>query len=355
MPDMERVTPTGLLVMTAEDMAADREAWLRLRRWRSPVGYCIGSSEVPNILEIKGAGTGLQVWMGKVRGVEQPDNPAMMWGRLDEDTTARYWRDRNRSVTAPVGLICNEAEPWRQTTLDRLVLECPLDRSDRKLCALEVKHRGPFGSRRWHRELPDDVLAQICDQIAVTGLDHIHYAVRIGGNEYRQGVVRRSENEKIIEYSARTVRQWRADHLFAIGSEREPVWPIAASADKLIELDKIAHPERVGLKEITDDILATELGEARAAEAAAKACTKQAKAAIAQQADGARWVKIPTDDGPELVYEYRPGDRTRVDLDRLRERYPHVYADPEVVIHSTSWSIVLADAYKVQTPAAPEE
>jgi putative phage-type endonuclease len=373
-----RVTPAGIMIVTAKEIAEDRAAWLRARRFREGVGYCIGSSDTPSILGIKDAGTPVSTWHEKVHALETPDNPAMMWGRLDEDTTARYWRDRNRSTTQAVGLIANVDQPWHQTTLDRLVLECPLDRSLRRRCGLEVKHRGAFGSRRWHREVPDDVLAQMCHQIFVTGFDHMHYAVRIGGNDYHQGVVQREEDAKTIAFVLKHANAFREQHLAGefvpvlevdppsglevptgrlawMGREVEPAWPIEEKAASLIELDKLLHPERAGLRTVEELAPAMELAEARARLGRATAEEKKAKARLLRQADGARWVNAETDNGSELVYEFAPRERTKVDLDILREKYPEAYADPEVTIHSTSWQINIADAFKVKKLPEPEE
>ena len=353
----ELITPTGLIVMGAGDMYNDHDEWLRLRRYRPGVGYCIGASDAPSILGVKGTGTALKVWLDKVRGLEQPDKPEMLWGRLHEDTIARYWRDLNRSVTEPIGLICHVQDRWAQTTLDRLVVECPLDRSDRKTCALEIKTRGAFGSRRWHKTLPDDVLAQVAMQLWVSGLDHIHYAVLIGGNDYHQGVVRAGEADTaaVVAYVRRQVTAFRSTHLIE-GAEREPEWDIDSSPERIIELDALLHPERQQVLEVDDDTPAMQLAQARVDLAAASKREKQAKAALLRQADGARVVTTQSDMGPQLVYEFTPTNSSKVlavGLERLREKYPHVYADPEIVTHKTGWQIKIADQYK--PTAAPEE
>lgn len=335
-----RVTPGAIMVMTAQAIKDDRAAWLAARRYNEVAGtYCIGSSDVPAILGIEGSGNPVEVWHEKVTGIEKPDNPAMMWGRLDEDTTARYWRDRNRSAVQAIGLIANVEAPWHQTTLDRLVLECPLDRNLRRRCALEIKHRGAFGSRRWHAVVPDDVLAQICHQLYTSQLDHIHYAVRIGGNEYRQGVIRADEDAQTIAYVIKAVNAWKRAHLAARGQEVEPRWPIETKASALIELDGLRHDDRTELITVSDTSLVRALAEARAESAAAAKAEKAAKAAVLQQADGARFVSTQTDNGTELLYEFTPASRSNVDLDVLREKYPAAYADPEVVKQSTSWTL----------------
>lgn len=341
------------MILTAKQIEDDRRAWLEARRFRDGVGYCLGSSEVPAILGVAHAGNPVKLWHVKVNKLEQPDNPNMFWGRMDEETTARYWRDRNRCVTQKIGLISRADAPWHQTTLDKRVVECPLPEGGRNVCGLEVKHRGPYSHRRWHVELPDDVLAQMCHQIYVTGFDHMHYAVRIGGNEYRQGVVRAEEEHDTINYIVRQVNEYRAAYLAGYGREVQPEWPIDEHAASLIELDAMLHPERDGIKEIEETALVTEFATARAKYNAAKKAVDRAKAALLQLADGAEFVTTPTDNGSQLVFHFQKGGRDSVDSSILREKYPTAAADPEVFRSSTFWTLKVAKPYQVKID--PEE
>lgn len=343
------ITPGATLVMPARQMQEDRAAWLEARRYREGVGYCIGSSDVPSILGIKDSGTPVQVWHNKVNRIDTPANSAMMWGSLHEETVARYWRDRNRAVTRSVGLIASVREPWNQTSLDKLVLECPLTRgrADPERCALEIKTADAFAQRRWHADIPDRYLAQMCHQLFVSGLEHVHYAVLVGGNDYRQGVMRRDEDAATIEHVMRQVREFYWLHLGTPGGPVEPQWDHARHAAKLLELDAARHPERQETIELDGigDVLDLAMVRRKLSDLAAQ--EKTLKARLAQRAAGARYVTTSTDRGSELVLEYRPVNRTRVDVDRLRERYPAVYEDPEVTVQSTSWAMHIAKEFQV--------
>lgn len=338
--------------MTAKQMHEDRERWLQNRRFRPSVGYCIGSSDVPSILGLEQAGTALQVWQEKVTDLRQPENERMMWGRLHEDTIARYWRDRNRSAVTAVGLISRADEPWQQTTLDRRVNVCPLREGDER-CALEIKTADAFASKRWHRLIPDRHLAQMLHQLFVTGYTHLHYALLKGGNDYTQGVVRAEEEREVMEYVLREVRKFKAEHLAGPGLEVQPDWPIEDKAGSLIELDNLVHPERADTRTIEELDEVIEFARIRAKANATAKEYKRAQARLRQLADGARWVTTDTVRGPELLYEFVPRDHTRVELSTLRERYPDVYADEEVVKHSTSWQINLPK--NLQASDTPEE
>ena len=177
-----RVTPTGRLILPAD---ADRAAWLTARR------QGLGSSDMAAVLGISRYGNALSVYHDKTGGLplEGDDSEPALWGRAIEDTVAREWARRNRSVVRRVGLVANVDRPWQMCTLDRRVLECPLA-DGRERCAVEIKCRAAFKAGQWRTGCPDDVLAQTLWQADVCGYDHIHVGVLIGGNDYRQFVVR---------------------------------------------------------------------------------------------------------------------------------------------------------------------
>lgn len=345
------VTPTGVLVMPADDMAEDRDRWLQLRRGHDDVPgyYCIGSSDTTGILGIafgaERSGTPVRTWLEKVRGLQQPTNPAMTWGHLHENTIAQYWRMRNRSVDQSVGLISNVDQPWHQTSLDRIILECPLDRREKSRCALEIKTRNAFGMRKWHSELPDDVLAQIAHQLFVSGFEHIHFAVLVGGNSYHQGVVRRQDIADVITYVIDQCNDFRTKYL-QYGKEREPEWDQNMAAQSYLELDLMKYPERLGVHEADfdaiDDVMHIAL--VRAKKNLYTRMEKNAKARLAGYAHGARHISV----NGELAYEYKPRSRTNINAETLAEKYPDAWNDPDVVTTTTSWQLELAEGFKVK-------
>lgn len=323
-----RVTPTGVRVLPAD---ADRDAWLAARR------RGVGSSDVPAILGLAEAKskTALHVWHDK-RGElpDEGDNEFMLWGRLLEEPVAREWARRNRSVIQRVGLIAREDAPWKMCTLDRRVLECPLNRAQREACALEVKCRNAYTSSRWRADLPDDVLAQTVWQMHITGYDHIHVAVLIGGNDYRQTVVR--ADEQVTGYVLDQVAAFWHQHVVA---GVEPPADLS-KADALNELDELMHPDRFGEVDVPGVMEVVEYVRLSGLKGEAERALKAARAVLARQAAGARYVMF----GDELAYELSPTTRSKADLDRLAERWPDAYAD--CVTESTSHTIRIAKAYR---------
>lgn len=306
------VTPTGRLLLPAD---IDRDTWLAERT------HGIGSSDVPAILGVDDYRSPLHVWHDK-RG-ELPDDagePAH-WGNVLEGPIAGEWARRNRSVIAPIGIVAHATNPVMRCTLDRLITECPLPETARQVCALEVKCRSAFKAARWHAGAPDDVLAQVLWQLAVTGLDHMHYAVLIGGNDYRQGVIRADDHADVMaDIVTGCLRFW--DEHVAAGIPPAP----SGDPERLAEMHRRMHPNRSGVVELGDGDAFDDLQDyerARLAEAAAKRRKNAAKARLLAHLGDAR---TATFDG-HRAYALEPTERSTPDLARLAERWPDAYAD----------------------------
>lgn len=314
---LRRVTPTAALVLPA---SADRAAWLDARK------DGVGSSDVPALMGVHVAKHGPQhVYYDKL-GQLTDDNAGerALWGTLHEETVAREWARRNRTVIRRVGLVSRIDAPWMMSTLDRRCTECPLNPDLREACAVEIKTTDKMLAGRWRAFAPDYVLAQTLWQIDITGYDHIHVAVLIGGNDYRQFVVRREGNEQLIE-DIRTIasRFWH-DHVLA-GVEPEPLG--TESVDSMVDLYDRLNPDRTDVVDLTrhasafDDLHDYENG--RLAEAAGKRAKDAAKVRLLAALGPAAIAVM----GGDVAYSYDASKRRAPDLERLAERWPDAYAD----------------------------
>jgi predicted phage-related endonuclease len=192
-----------------------------------------------------------------------------------------------------------------------------MDRTVRTRCALEVKCRSAYKASRFkHGSLPDDVLAQVAWQRSVTGYDHIHVAVLIGGNELRQSVVGREES--LEAYVLGEVRRFREQHLLA---GVEPEWDLS-KAQSLLDMDSLMHQDRIGELDLSEIGEVIEYAERSAAKSAAEKALKESSATLRRLANGARTVKF----ADELAYEYTPVTKRNTDLDQLKTRWPEAYA-----------------------------
>jgi putative phage-type endonuclease len=310
-----RVTPTGRLILPA---SADRDAWLTARRGG------IGSSDIAAILGISRYGNALSVWHDKTGGLplNGDDSEPALWGRAFEETVAREWARRNRSVVQRVGLIANTDRTWQMCTLDRRVLECPLA-DDRERCAVEIKCRDKMKAGQFRRGVADDVLVQTLWQADVCGYDHIHAAVLIGGNDYRQFVIRPADHPQLVaDLRAAGTELWDR-----ITTRRPPALTGAEDPGPLLDLFEQLHPERDGAVEIArdgdaQDALA-EYIEAGAKESAGRKEKDRAKAKLLAVLGGAE-VAL---DGDRVAFSYDATSREHCDTRRLAERWPDAYAD----------------------------
>lgn len=320
-----RVTPTAVRVLPAD---ADRDTWLTARR------AGIGSSDVAAILGVADKRTAVHVWHDKRGDLVDDAGEAALWGTLLEEPVAREWARRQRSVIQRVGLVAHVEAPWRMATLDRQVLECPMDRDLKTRCALEVKCRSAYKASRWRSDIPDDVLAQCTWQMHVTGYDHIHVAVLLGGNELKMTVAER--DERMERYVLREVDRFREQHLMA---GAEPAWDLDKAA-ALIEMDALMHPDRVGEISLDEIGEVMEYAELSARAGAADRKLKRARATLARLAAGAQTVTF----AGELAYEFAPVTKRSADLDALRDRHPAAYAD--VVAEKTHYQVRIAPEFR---------
>lgn len=335
----ELIAPAGRLVLPPD---ASREQWLEYRKWREGVGWCIGASEVASILDLDGVDTPAHVFREKRGLAKKPQTDQMRWGLIFEKPIADEWCLRNRAVIDEIGLVSSVERPWLQATIDRRVRECPTFPDMRDNCGLEVKHVDYVAPSRWHAGMPDRITAQVAAQLAVTGYDHMHVAAKVPGT-MKQAIIWRDRERELIDYVLAEVTAFRDDHLIP---GVEPAWDTSRKAAKLIELDTLSHPERVGEIGIDQvgDLLA--YAEAAAAEGAARKRKEAALAALRQHADGHETVTFSGD----RAYWFGTQRRSKANLERLAEKYPDAYADPEIVSETVSHPIYIDRAYRVRQP-----
>jgi hypothetical protein len=169
----------------------------------------------------------------------------------------------------------------------------------------------------------DDVLVQTLWQGDTCGYDHIHTAVLIGGNDYRQYVIRLADHQQLLD----DLRAAGAALWDRTTQRRPPVLTGEEEPGPLFDLYEQLHPQREGYVEIArdgdaQDALAEYIA-AGAAESAAKKRKDRAKAALLGVLGGAEAALL----GDSVAFEYVEQARQHVDTSRLSERWPDAYAD----------------------------
>lgn len=310
-----RVTPTGRLILPA---TADRLVWLEARR------RGIGSSDLAAILGLSKYGNELTVYHDK-RGtlpLETDDSEPAYWGRANEGNVADRWTMANRTVTRRVGLIANVDRPWQMCTLDRRVLQCPLPAHEAEKCALEIKCRSAFKAPMWRKGVPDDVLAQVLWQMDCCGFDHLHVGLLIGGNDYRQFVVYRSEHEQLVlDLRAAAEDLWNG-----IVAGRPPVLTGDEEPGPLLDLYRRLHPDREGLIHLDRDGDALDAMYDYIAAATAEGASKKAKEKAKAALIGALGPNAAAYAGNKPFFSLEPTSKEWCDIKKLAEHYPEAYA-----------------------------
>lgn len=289
------VTPTGRLISSAPP---GTDAWHAAR------AAGITATDLPKILGLVDKyGTALTVWGIKTgRMADDEAGEAALWGNLLEDVVAREAARRLGLRIRRVGVIGHRDHPWRRVSLDRLVTGC----IDGVRCGMEVKTRSAHVRDRWRAGVPDDTLAQVVWQLHVSGLDHMHVAVLIGGQTLELHVVHRDEVTDVERLAVdAAVDLW--DHV------QRDVQPHVDPTPGLIDSLNRLFTTRTGDLPMTPEHLELAL-DYRAAAGRATAADKdkrKAQAALMQALGGHERV---VDSAGDRLYGMRP--TVEVDADR---------------------------------------
>jgi putative phage-type endonuclease len=162
------------LVLTEEQVAQDRDAWLEVRR------NTIGASDIASIMGVPGAyGTPTTIYWSKVSGDSQPSTLGMELGIYLEEFVARKLRQaRPHWEIAPGGLYVNEQRPWMSATFDRL-LTLPGSIDGAVVAPAQIKTAST--AEGWGQDGTDDIpvhyLAQGLWEMAVGGFRRVVFPV----------------------------------------------------------------------------------------------------------------------------------------------------------------------------------
>lgn len=298
---MNSVTPEGVLVYVGEPLT---DAWFRVRRGG------ITGTDLPKILGLSKYGTALSVWLSKRGEASDSAGEAAEWGHLLEDVVAQEWARRNDTRVTTVGIIANAWDDWMRASLDRLVVVCP-DTGEENVCGLEVKTRSAYKRGSFKDGEPDDVLAQVSWGLRVTGLDHMHLAVLIGGQELLSFRVDRDAELEQYLYDA-AVPVWAS----VVAGDPPEVHPDAEGV-LLADLNRLYNfrDGAVALPHEAETWIAA-YRTANGQEYAAKKVKEEAKSALVQMLAGGNVGTL--DDAPAFTY-VAPEPKFTITADDLRE------------------------------------
>lgn len=279
-----------------------RAEWLAQRRTG------IGGSDVAAILGLSPWRTPYQVWEDKTgRSEEQPETPALYWGRLLEDPIRQAYADRTGlTVTKPDRMFTSEEHPFMLANLDGIA-------SDGRIVEFKTTSRADGWGEEGSDEIPDYYQTQVQHYMSVMGAERADVGVLIAGRDFRIYTVEADAElqQMLIEEEAKFWELVKTDTPPGVNCTTDAArrWR-TATANKVLSAD-------AEMLSVWEDLCAIrhQIDVLKEEEDALKALIMRAmKDAVSLKADGKTLASLSL-----------PSARKTVDTKRLKEEFPNVY------------------------------
>jgi len=158
--------------------------------WQAARAEGLGGSEVAAVLGLSPWVSRFALWHRKTGLIDgQLDTPAMSWGRRLEDAIAQKWADDHPEFRMrKTGTWHSKARPWQIGNPDRLLSD--ISGLDEPPAILEVKTAHGMDAHEWGESGTDQIpvyyRCQGMHYMDVFGMTTCHFAVLIGGSDYRE-------------------------------------------------------------------------------------------------------------------------------------------------------------------------
>jgi putative phage-type endonuclease len=177
----------------------------------------LGGSEIAAVLGLSPWTSKFALWHRKAGNVgEERDNAGMSWGRRLETVIAEKWAEDHPDWSMRrTGTWRSKARPWQIANPDRLV-----NSAAGPAGILEVKTAHGMDGWEWGESGSDDIpvyyRCQGMHYLDVFGLEFCHFAVLIGGSDYREFTIRFDPDE------AEQMRKAGEEFLASLAAGRQP-------------------------------------------------------------------------------------------------------------------------------------
>lgn len=163
--------------------------------WREARKRGVGGSDVGSILGINPWSSPLEVWLVKTGRAEAPDlsgKESVEWGNRLEPLVAEKFADMHPELTVRRKncTMVSKTRPWAFANIDRELRDAEGNRG-----ILEIKTAGLRSADQWVFGVPEFYMCQVQHYLSVTGWDFAWVAVLVGGQEYREYLVQRDEDD----------------------------------------------------------------------------------------------------------------------------------------------------------------
>lgn len=180
------------LIMSAEEMEKDHQAWLDLRR-----NY-IGGSDAAVVAGVNTHRSLFQLWLEKTGQAEPEDlsdNMRVWFGREAEELVAKRFCMDNDKKVRKTGVWVNDKFPWACATLDRVIVG--------ENSFLECKTSSSYFKYRWENDqVPDAYYLQVLHYMTVREMDYCYMSCLFdNGADYITRVVEfnQADSDRLME------------------------------------------------------------------------------------------------------------------------------------------------------------
>lgn len=164
---------------------ANDDDWHTLREKR------IGGSDVGAILGVNPYKSIIDVYIDKTEGSTFKGNNATHWGHMLEGTIIKEFASRHKELQvfdAPFSIVDN----FLIANLDAVLR----DKENGDFGVLEIKTTSLWNKKEWEEDtIPQSYYAQVQHYLMLSGYKFAYVAVLIGGQEYKEFKVERSEED----------------------------------------------------------------------------------------------------------------------------------------------------------------
>lgn len=164
---------------------ANDDDWHTLREKR------IGGSDIGAILGVNPYKSIIDVYIDKTEGSTFKGNNATHWGHMLEGTIIKEFASRHKELQvfdAPFSIVDN----FLIANLDAVLR----DKENGDFGVLEIKTTSLWNKKEWEEDtIPQSYYAQVQHYLMLSGYKFAYVAVLIGGQEYKEFKVERSEED----------------------------------------------------------------------------------------------------------------------------------------------------------------
>lgn len=266
--------------------------------WLAARARALGGSDMAAVLGLSPWTSRFALWHRKMGTIgEEPDNAGMSWGRRLEAPIAEKWADDHPEYRVRKTVTWrSKARPWQLASPDRLLS------GHAGPAILEVKTAHGMDAHAWGESGSADVpvyyRCQALHYLDVFGYQTCHFAVLIGGSDYR---------EFTVEFDVDEAWMMRDEGEKFLASLEANERPDIDDSDSTYQTVRALHPDIDGTDKEVDPFIGAQYRVACANERSAKLLKQRASSELLDAMGTARYATL---NGERIAMRTAVGDKT---------------------------------------------